>query len=118
MVSEASPSITFDEAAGMIWQVRNDQEQLKRVVEAVRGLPLTITARIQRRKIFGGRDPAAYKDGYSYHAVLEDPPLRLLLYVRRDRVDEFERHGGFTWQGRGEIVDYSFQRNRLLVRVE
>ena len=71
----SGPAITFEETADMIWAVRDDLEQLGRVVDAVREVPLQISARIQRREIFGGRDEFAYDPGVSLRAIALDPTV-------------------------------------------
>lgn len=113
----APPPITFPESAAMIWQLRDQPKQLERVLEAVRGVPLALTARIDGKDVFGGRDEHAYRDGQSYRAMLRDPEVPLVLYVPPDRAEEFAQRRSTYWEGTATIHDYCNRRNRVLARV-
>lgn len=116
--AEPASTVTFGETAEMIWAIQDDADELQRVVAAVTGLTMPMSARVQRREIFGGEDEHAYDRGYSFRAIAHDPPLPMTLYVRHDEADDFEQIGGAQWQGTGTIVGWCDRRNRLLVRVE
>lgn len=113
-----SSGVSFTETAELIWSIRDDVDELARVVAAVTGLTMPMSARVQRREIFGGQDEHAYERGYSFRAIALDPPLPMTLYVRHGQVDDFEQIGGTQWHGEGTIVGWCDRRNRLLVRVE
>jgi len=117
-VPASPPAVSFNETAEMIWAIQDDPDKLERVVAAVTGLSMPMSARVQRREIFGGEDEHAYERGYSFRAIAHDPPLPMTLYVRHDQADDFEQIGGAQWQGMGTIVGWCDRRNRLLVRVE
>ena len=113
--TDAQPTITFAESARMIWQVRNQEDQLERVLDAVRKTPLDFAARIEGRDLFAGRDKYAYPGGDSYRADLLDPPTPLVIYIKHELDDAFGKLRGEVWQGTGAIVGYCNRRNRILV---
>lgn len=115
----AEESITFAETVGHIVDLRANPEQINMVIEAVAGLPLTLSARLGRRLLRGGdEDVLLGADEQVVWAEHETPPLPLSLYIPKDRVEDFERGSGTVWEGRGEIVGWDRRGGRLQVRVE
>ncbi len=121
---EAAPApsesgITFAETAQHIWSVREDDEQVETLVDAVSGLTFQVEAFVERRLLYGGEeDPHVYEDGYAIWAHHSEPPLPLVLYVPHELADEFEQIGRDRWSGRGTIVGWDHQHRRLQVKVE
>lgn len=113
----AAPAITFEESAAMVWQVRDESSQLERILRAVRDVPLSAKVRVDGKDLFGGRDEYAYRDGQSYRAMLPDPEIPLVLYVPKERFEEFAQHRSTYWEGTATIQGYCNRRNRVLARV-
>ncbi|QEF96295.1 hypothetical protein Mal15_03220 [Stieleria maiorica] len=116
-----SPSvddITFAETATHLWNSRNDDAQLHRLVEAVTGMTFEIDTLIERRLLYSGEeDPHVYKDGYAVWARHTDPPLPLVLYIPHELADEFEQAGHDQWRCRGTIVGWDHPHRRLQIKV-
>jgi len=111
-------TITFDETVGHIWSVHDQPDQVEMLVDAVAGLPMNISARIERRFLGGGRDdPEIAADEHLVWAQYDSPPLLLSLYVPQTMGDDFDRVSSAIWQGRGEIVGWNRRDGRLQIRV-
>lgn len=116
--SGGDAAITFDETVGHIWSVQNQGDQVEMLVEAVAGLPMNISARIERRFLGGGSDdPGITADEHLVWAQYDSPPLLMSLYVPQSMGDDFERANSSIWQGRGEIVGWNRRDGRLQIRV-
>jgi len=114
----SAPQITFDETVGHIWAAQDRPDQIALLVDAVAGIPMAITARIDRRALVAGLDdPAIDADEYLVTADYDDPPLPLSLYIPKTLGDEFEQASGDLWEGEGEIVGWDRRGGRLQVRV-
>lgn len=117
-------AITFDETVGHIWSVQDQPDQVEMLVDAVVGLPMNISARIQRRFLGGGSDdPEIAPDEDLFWAQYDSPPLQLSLYVPESLYlpelvgDDSDRADSPLWQGQGEIVGWNRRDNRLQIRV-
>ena len=111
-------TITFDETVGHIWSVHDQPDQVEMLVDAVAGLPMNISARIERRFLGGGSDdPEIAADEHLVWAQYDSPPLLLSLYVPQTMGDDFDRANSAIWQGRGEIVGWNRRDGRLQIRV-
>jgi hypothetical protein len=116
---QAGGEITFDETARLLWQSRDDRDQVALLVDAVSGLSMPIEAIVERRLLYGGDDDNyGYDDGHSVWASYPDPPLPMTLYVPRELADEFEQVGREVWRGRGTIVGWDSRHGRLQVKIE
>lgn len=110
--------ITFVETASHLWELRNDEDQIDLLVQAVTGMTFDIDAIIERRLLYSGsEDPHLYKDGYAVWARHGDPPLPLVLYIPHELADEFEQAGNGLWRCRGTIVGWDHQHRRLQIKV-
>jgi hypothetical protein len=111
-------TITFDETVGHIWAVRDQPDQVEMLVDAVVGLPMRISAEIQRRFLGGDSDdPEISPSEHLVWAVYNSPPLPLALYVPQSMGDDFEQARSAIWHGQGEIVGWNRRDGRLQVRV-
>jgi hypothetical protein len=111
-------SITFAETAAHLWSVREDDEQVDLLVDAVTGLTFDIDTQIERRLLYSGpEDPDVYPDGYAVWARYIDPPLPLALYVPHELGDEFEQAGSDNWTVRGTIIGWDRRHGRLQIKV-
>jgi hypothetical protein len=111
-------TITFDETVGHIWSVRDQPDQIEMLVDAVIGLPMSISARIQQRFLCGDSDdPEITPDEHLVWAEYDSPPLLLSLYVPQSLGDDLEQADAAIWQGQGEIVGWNRRDGRLQVRV-
>jgi len=111
-------TITFDETVEHIWSVRDQPDQIEMLVDAVFGLPMYISARIQRRFLGGDSDdPEIATDEHLVWAEYDSPPLPLSLYVPQALGDDLEQADAVIWQGQGEIVGWNRHDGRLQVRV-
>ena len=119
-VDHDSPSvITFAETAQHLWSLREDQESLADLVDAVSGLTFDVDAVVERRLLYSGdEDPHLYEDGHAVWAHYTEPPLPMVLYVPHDLGDEFEQIGRGVWKGRGTVVGWDKRHRRLQVKVE
>lgn len=114
----ASDEITFGETASMLWNSRDDQDQIDLLVEAVTGLTFEIDTHIERRLLYSGdEDPHVYNDGYAVWARHSEPPLPLVLYIPHELADEFEQAGNDLWRCRGTVVGWDSQHRRLQIKV-
>lgn len=113
-----SDEITFAETATHLWELRNDEDQIDLLVQAVTGMTFDIDTLIERRLLYSGpEDPHLYKDGYAVWARHGDPPLPLVLYIPHELADEFEQAGDGLWRCRGTIVGWDHQHRRLQIKV-
>ncbi|NND97912.1 MAG: sporulation protein [Pirellulaceae bacterium] len=110
--------ITFAETAQHFWGLRDDEQAVNELADAVSGLSFDIEAFVERRLLYSGEeDPHVFKDGYAIWAHFTDPPLPLVLYVPHDLADEFEQIGRDLWRGQGTIVGWDSQHRRLQVKL-
>ena len=117
--SSTAGELTFAETVSQLWAVRQDQDQVEMVVEAVSGISFDVEAEVERRLLYGGdEDPHVYKDGYAVWARYPDPRLPLVLYVPHDLGDEFEQLGRNKWRGKGAIVGWDSLHGRLQIRLD
>lgn len=115
---EEPDGITFGETARHLWSARGDRAQLETLVEAVTGLTFELEAYVERRLLYGGEDdPHLYQDGYAVWARYTEPELPMVLYAPHDLADEFEQIGRELWRGRGTVVGWDSQHNRLQVKL-
>ncbi len=115
----ATGELTFAETVSQLWAVRQDQDQVEMVVEAVSGISFDVEAEVERRLLYGGdEDPHVYKDGYAVWARYPDPRLPLVLYVPHELGDEFEQLGRNKWHGKGAIVGWDSLHGRVQIRLE
>jgi len=115
---EPDAQITFAETVGHIWSVRDQADQAELLIDAVAGIPMEISARIERRQLSGGvEDSQMTNEEYLVLATCDAPPLPLSLYVPKSLGDEFEQEIGQMWHGQGEIVGWNRHEGRLQVRV-
>jgi hypothetical protein len=116
---EPSPDdITFKETATHLWQLREDDDQVDMLVEAVNGMTFDLETYIERRLLYSGtEDPHVYEDGYAVWARYPEPPLPLVLYIPSDLADEFEQAGRSLWPCRGTIVGWDHDHGRLQIKV-
>jgi len=115
---EPDAQITFAETVGHIWSVRDQADQAELLIDAVAGIPMEISARIERRQLSGGiADPQMNEEEYLVLATCDAPPLPLSLYVPHALGDDFEQDIGQIWHGQGEIVGWDRREGRLQVRV-
>ncbi|MCA9137142.1 MAG: hypothetical protein KDB00_10295 [Planctomycetales bacterium] len=113
----AADDITFAETANHLWELRDDQDQIDLLVQAVTGMTFDIDTVIERRLLYSGsEDPHLYKDGYAVWAHFTDPPLPLVLYIPHQLADEFEQAGKGLWRCRGTIVGWDHQHRRLQIK--
>jgi len=117
--SSTAGELTFAETVSQLWAVRQDQDQVEMVVEAVSGISFDVEAEVERRLLYGGdEDPHVYKDGYAVWARYPDPRLPLVLYVPHDLGEEFEQLGRNKWRGKGAIVGWDSLHGRVQIRLE
>lgn len=110
--------VTFGETAAFLWPIRHERDQVEGLVAAVTGLTFSISAFVERRLLYSGDDdPHVYPDGYAVWARFTDPPLPLVLYVPHDLADEFEQAGRDMWTGRGTVVGWDSQHDRLQIKL-
>ncbi len=111
-------SITFAETATHLWNIREDDEQVDLLIDAVTGLTFDIETHVERRLLYSGpEDPEVYPDGYAVWARYSDPPLPLALYVPHELGDEFEQAGDEAWTVRGTIIGWDRRHGRLQIKV-
>ncbi|HBJ38186.1 MAG TPA: hypothetical protein DDZ51_26215 [Planctomycetaceae bacterium] len=111
-------AITFDETVGHIWSIHDQPDQVEVLVDAVAGLPMNISARIERRFLGGGSDdPEINPDEHLVWAQYASPPLLMSLYVPQSMGDDFDRAHSAIWRGQGEIVGWNRRDGRLQIRV-
>ena len=120
VTGQDSPSvITFAETAQHLWSLREDQESLDDLVDAVSGLTFDVDAVVERRLLYSGdEDPHLYENGYAIWGHYPEPPLPMVLYIPKDLADDFEQIGRGVWKGRGTVVGWDHQHRRLQVKVE
>ena len=117
--SSTAGELTFAETVSQLWAVRQDQDQVEMVVEAVTGISFDVEAEVERRLLYGGdEDPHVYKDGYAVWARYPDPRLPLVLYVPHDLGEEFEQLGRNKWRGKGAIVGWDSLHGRVQIKLE
>lgn len=110
--------ITFEETATHLWNLRDDDEQVDLLVDAVRGMTFDIDTYVERRLLYSGdEDPNVYPDGYAVWAHHREPPLPLVLYVPHQLADEFEQAGNDLWVCRGTILGWDHRHGRLQIKV-
>lgn len=117
--AETGPvDITFAETAGHFLALMEDDDQAESLADAVSGLTFPIEAFVERRLLYSGDDdPHVYEDGYAVWAHYSEPRLPMVLYIPHDLADEFEQAGRDLWQGRGTIVGWDREHQRLQVKV-
>lgn len=117
-VAVGENAITFDETVGHIWSVRDQPDQVEMLVDAVIGLPMNVSARIERRFLGGDSDDPEISAGEDLvWAECVSPPLPLSLYVPHASGDDFGQFDTGVWSGQGEIVGWNRRDGRLQVRV-
>jgi hypothetical protein len=118
VAAQSDAPITFAETVSHIEQLRDQADQVELLIEAVAGIPLAFTARIDRRLLVAGvEDVLVAADEQVVWAEHEDPHLPLSLYVPRHLSDDLELASGTVWATRGEIVGWDRRGGRLQVRV-
>lgn len=117
--ADEGATVSFAKTVHMVWSHREDPELRSQLVDAVKDLPLQLTAVVDRRLLSESADDGhAYPDGHMVWASFPDPPLPLTLYVPNDSAQRFEQLGQQTWEGRGRIVGWDHRHGRLQIRVE
>ncbi len=113
-----APQISFAETAKLIWTVRDDPDQVERVVSAVIGLQMEFPCVILRRRLADDLPTKhAYPDGTIVQARFSHPELPLTLYAPSERTEEFHEQAGETWQGRGTVVGFDYESQSLQIRI-
>ena len=111
--------ITFAETVGHVWDLREDDEMVNSLIEAVLGMTFDVEAVIERRLLYGGDDdPNVYPGGYSVWAHFTSPELPLVLFIPHQLADEFESIGRDIWRGKGTIMGWDSTHGRLQVKIE
>ncbi|TWU43982.1 hypothetical protein Q31b_15160 [Novipirellula aureliae] len=114
-----SETITFAETARHLWAVRDHPVKRSALIDAIVGLSFDMSAHIERRLLYGGRDaPNVYRDGHAVWAHSDDPELPLVLYIPKDLGDEFEQLGRGLWHGRATVIGWDDRNERLQLKVE
>ena len=114
----AQPSVSFVDTMSLIAKVRDDFEQLDRVIEGVAGLEFDINAYLERPISVGNVDSdIGYPDGVVIEANYPDRHVPLLLYASPAQSQELANHYRRHWRGRGTIVGYDRRIGSLQIRL-
>ena len=117
--SDSESGITFAETAEHFYGLKDDDDAVTELADAISGLTFDIEAFVERRLLYSGEeDPHVYKDGYAIWAHYTEPPLKMVLYVPHDLADDFEQLGRDLWRGRGTVVGWDNQHRRLQIKLE
>lgn len=113
--------VSFQETAHLIWDNRDQPEMIDQLVEAVQGLAMNVTVKIDRRSLYTEADEPSFSDrqGTIFLANCIDPPLPIMLYIpgpASSQIAEIERQR--SWTGAAQIVGYDREQRRLLVKAE
>lgn len=112
-------AVSLDETASFLLAAEGDHEQIETLVAAVRGLDFPLTAIVDRTSLYTGTTDReyAYPNGRIAFARLASSDLDLTLYLPPGEAAKVEGTGESTWTGRGVVVGYDFQHQRLQVQV-
>jgi hypothetical protein len=105
--------IAFDEFVDLLWNVRDSEDDRDRLIDAVGGIPLDVSAILQQRLPDSIRDNYAEPGDHVVSAHAVDPPLPLLIFAGEDAGDEFADPQLELWQGRAEVLGWDDSSNRL-----
>lgn len=113
------PAVGFDETARLIWQNREQPETVDQLVEAVQGLAMDVSLRIERRSYYGDASDAPFTDPRDtiFLASHGDPPLPVKLYLpggSTAEIADIERQA--RWSGPAEVVGFDHANDRLLIK--
>lgn len=117
VASVDEPAISFAETMRFFWEARENEAQIEQLLEAVVGLPMAVSAVIERRLLYDSGSSAS-QDGYVVWAHFTDPPTPLTLQIPKHLADEFDQFGGDQWDGRGSITGYDRRHRRVKIEVE
>lgn len=114
-----APAVSFDETARLLWQNREQPETVSQLVEAVQGLAMDVSLRIERRSFYGDASDVPFVDARDaiFLASYGDPPLPVKLYLPSGstaEIADIERQG--RWSGRAEVVGFDAANDRLLIK--
>ncbi|XZE51386.1 sporulation protein [Planctomycetaceae bacterium SH139] len=109
----------FAETAQFILNSRHKREQLEQVIAAVRGMEFPLRASIEQTVLYAGPSDQeyAYPNGRIAYAQEVAVPLALTLYFPPERLPELDNLTAHQWSGRGVVMGYDFQHERLQLRV-
>lgn len=115
----ATHTISFGETASFLKQAEHDHQQINRIVDAIRGLEFPIQATIDRTTLYSGREDQAYAyaDGRIALGTHVASGLQLTLYMPASENAALAERGEREWDGRGTVMGYDFQHDRLQIRV-
>lgn len=115
---EPEHELTFAETAAQFWKAKNRPADRQRLVDGLKGLPLEVCVRLQRRPIRGAGDETRGGEAVvQFWGQFDDPPLPVTVVVPEEISDEFEETIGQDWCGVAEVVGWDEAAGRLLLRV-
>lgn len=115
---EPEDELTFAETAAQFWKAKNRPADRQRLVDGLKGLPLEVCVRLQRRPIRGAGDETRGGEAVvQFWGQFDDPPLPVTVVVPEEISDEFEEAIGQDWCGVAEVVGWDEAAGRLLLRV-
>lgn len=115
---DSADELTFAETAAQFWKAKNRPADRQRLVDGLRGLPLEVCVRLQRRPIRGAGDQTRGGEGMvQFWGQFDDPPLPVTVVVPEEISDEFEEAIGQDWCGLSEVVGWDEAAGRLVLRV-
>lgn len=110
--------LTFAETAAQFWKAKNRPADRQRLVDGLKGLPLEVCVRLQRRPIRGAGNETRGGEGMvQFWGQFDDPPLPVMVVVPEEISDEFEEAIGQDWCGLSEVVGWDEASGRLVLRV-
>lgn len=117
--SSEAAVVSFEETARLVWQNREQPEMVGHLVEAVQGLPMDVSLRIERRSFYGDASDEPFVDPRDtiFFASYGAPPLPIKLYLTNGstaEIADIERQG--KWTGRVQVVGFDASNHRLLVK--
>ena len=109
----------FAETAQFILNSRHNREQLEQVIGAVRGMEFPLCATIEQTVLYAGPSDQeyAYPNGRIAYAQDVAVPLAMTLYFPPEQLPSLDNLTAHQWSGRGVVMGYDFQHERLQLRV-
>ena len=110
--------VSFQSTVDMIFKVRTDGEQLERVLQAVRGKDMEVSLKVAHPVSLGRIDPSiGHPDGKVFEGETVDEHLSLMIYIPRERKEEFDDLTHRVWTGRAQITGYDDNIGSLQIKV-